>query len=512
MSNHSRRLVWLSVLPVALLHGGLYASFLPPWGLIDEEQHLHYIQHLAERRAIPIVGQTYLSSEIVESLFTTRRFAIFHWPTPTSHDPREMGLEGHSYEGYQPPLFYMLLAPLYAVLPDDILIRLYCLRWAVVGLSLLTVWMTYGIVTQLFPQHRTLPCFAGLLLALLPERTASVSRLNNDVLLEVMATAFVWVYTRTTLEGLSLRRSQLLGLLFGLGVLTKTSMGVLVVLLPFAFWTNRHASKRQLSALWTGGIATVLILPLVARNLWLYGDLTGFTTFRALNRAFGVFSSPGITLQTVLSAALDLFRHFWVVWWKGSLATTNPVVNGFYVALALLSGCSLAGVARYLQARHQPSGWDRRAQAILMYLLAIASCAISVLISYFAGSVPVIQGRFLLPVITPIVILFSWGLWHSSCRKVVAVATLGVLLVVGALSLFGNLLPYFYYWSAFVENGVPQPHTPLGLREVWALFYPRFLSDKPAGMRAMLVWMLPLYAASLGFAGAMFGRANLSSD
>ena len=512
-------LVWCSILLLALSHGVLYASVLPPWGLVDEEHHVHYIQHVAEHRATPVVGQTYLSSEIVESLFMTRRWEFFHWPTPSSDDPQEMGLEGHSYEGYQPPLFYILLAPLYMVLPDDVLTKLYCLRWVMVGLSLLTVWMSFRIVSELFPRHYALPYVVGLLLAVLPERIASVSRVNNDVLLEVVATACVWVFTRMALKGLSVRHSQLLGLLFGLGILTKTSMAVLLVLLLCLLWMNRHTSNWLPCALWMSGTATALIVPLVVRNLWLYGDLTGFTGFKALNRTFVVLPSPDITWQSLFQAVRDLFRHFWVVWWKGSLATSNPVLNGFHIALVVLSCLSLARTICYVQGqcRHRlgkcsgktpivPTG-----QILVVYLLAILGCAGGVLISYFAGNVPVIQGRFFLPVIAPVVILFSWGLWYGVHRKALVLATLVVLILVDALSLFGNLLPYFYYWSAFVKSGVPQPYTSLGWRAAWALFYPRFLSDKPVAIQAMLPWILLWYVMSLIFAGAMFMRVLVSS-
>jgi hypothetical protein len=68
-----------AILVLAIVRGGMYASFLPPWGLIDEEQHVHYIQYLAQERALPVVGQTYLSPEIVDSLFATQRWTMFHW-------------------------------------------------------------------------------------------------------------------------------------------------------------------------------------------------------------------------------------------------------------------------------------------------------------------------------------------------------------------------------------------------------------------------------------------------
>ena len=403
-----------------------------------------------------------------------------------------MGFEGHSYQGYQPPLSYVLLAPVYAILPDDMLVKLYSLRWVMVGLSLLTVWMTYRMSHELFPQWRTFPYLACLLLAVLPERTASISRVNNDVLLEVIATALVWVCVRITLRGLSVRRSQWLGLLMGLGILTKMSMAGLMVMVLFVFWMNRRRPGWYRGTLWTSGITAVLITPFIARNLWLYGDWTGFSSFLAIR---GYYEST-LNLATLISSVMDLFRHFWVIWWKSASPGTNSLLNGVWILLAVLCGFSLVGSMKYLR-RHRNE--QQRVQVFLMFALAIIGYAVSALIIYLTGIEPVIQGRFLLPVIAPIVILFSWGLWNNPHGETVLLATCGILVVLDALSLFGNLMPYFYYWSAFVENGVPMPYTPLSVPEAWAVFYPRFLDDKPAWLQPLLIWMLPVYAGAVAF-------------
>jgi len=47
----------------------------------------------------------------------------------------------------------------------------------------------------------------GAFLALLPERAASVGRVNNDVLVELFAATFIWLCTVTVLRRLSVRRS-----------------------------------------------------------------------------------------------------------------------------------------------------------------------------------------------------------------------------------------------------------------------------------------------------------------
>ena len=511
LPRRTHRLILLSIVLLALFRGGLYATYLPPWGLIDEEHHFHYIQHLAEQRTIPIVGKTYLSPEIIESLFATRRWEMFHWPTPDSPDPRAMGLEGHSYEGYQPPLLYILLVPLYQVLPVDVLTKLYCLRGAMVALSLLTIWLTYRTATVLFPQRRALPYFLCCFLVIIPERTAAVSRINNDVLLEVIATAFIWVCTDAIMHGLSIRQSQTLGVVFGLGMWTKMSMIVLVIMLPFVFWANRRSKNLKVYALWIGGIAIAMIAPLFARNLRLYGDLTGFASFRELNEVFGVIAKIRFTTQNLFVAVRQLFCHMWVVWWKGSRAAHPPLLNGLCILWALLSSLSLATVLIHLLSKWRSRNWGRYEQVLSMYLFAIGSYAVAVLVSYFDGRVPVIQGRFLLPVIMPLVILFVWGLSGNSSNKTPLLVSLGTLILADTMSFFGNLLPYFYYWSAFVRNGSLQPHRRPGWQQASDLFLTRLLSDKPPGMRPILICVLTLYAASLVFAGIMSTKA-LSFD
>ena len=494
--------ILLVILLLAVSRGGLYASLMPPWGLIDEEQHFDYVQSLAERGTIPTVGETYLSPEIIKSLFETQRWTAFHWPTPPSPDPKDMGLEGYSYEGYQPPLYYALLAPLYAVLPGGVLLKLFALRWVTVGLSLLAVWMVYRIASELFPDDKLLPFLAAALLVVIPERTASISRLNNDVLVEVFATALIWVCTRVLLQGLTPRRSLLLGALLGLGFLAKSSMAVLIAPLLVVLWLNRRTAHWLRCTIYMAGVAGLIAAPFVARNLWLYGDLTGMAGFKQITN----FAAPSLTLLGVVRAAIDLFRHLWLVWWKGALPGNNIVVLAIHALLALICGLSLLGLWRYRQ--HQPAqaAGDRRTLVLLVYLVAIGFCALAVLLSYFAGDFPAIQGRFFLPVLAPIVILMSWGLWYVPHGRLIQLATILLLLFADTLSLFANQLPYFYFWSSFFKNGVPQSYEPMPLAHALSLFGTRLLSDKPVGWTLLLTALFVTYGAMLLVAGVVFWR------
>jgi 4-amino-4-deoxy-L-arabinose transferase-like glycosyltransferase len=456
---------------------------------------------LAERQTIPRVGQTVLSPEIAASTILSGRWEHFHWPAPASQKPEDWGLEGQSYEGYQPPLYYLLLAPLFAALPGGILTKLYALRWASVGLSLLTIFFAYRIGRKLVPPQASFAYAACILLAIIPERIASISRVNNDVLLEVIGAALILVCTQAVLDQLSISRSRLLGLLLGFGLLTKSAAIVFLVPIAVTLWTARRRPRFWRHVAWVAGIAFLLVVPWAVRNLLVYGDPTGFGSFNKITN----FAPPVVTGQTIRDALWDLFRHFWLVWWKGARPGGNRLLTGFDFLLLVASVLSVVGIVRSVCLR---SCDKPRLQVIAMFALTVGACAVAVVTTYLRGQVPVIQGRFLLPAIVPAVILLAWGLWHVPHGRVVLAAVIGLLVLFGCLALFGNLLPFYYYWSVFASGHAPEPSALRTLGQRWDLFYPRLLADKPVGLRPFLIWHVLGYVVILGAVGWMTARES----
>jgi len=520
MAEKQGRWLLASILALALLHGILYASLMPPWGLLDEEQHLHYVQHLVEERAIPTVGTTMLSAEIIDSAFDTERWAHFGWPAPPSRDPLAMGLEGHSYEGYQPPLYYAVMAPLYRLLPGTVLDKLYALRWATVALSLLSVFIVFRVSRLLAGGAVALPYLAALLMAVIPERTAAISRVNNDVALEVAAAALVWVCTLIALRGLTWRRSLLLGLLFGLTMLAKISGALLIVPVAGALWMARGTPRLGGHVMLAGVAAAAPVVPWMARNLRVYGDLTGSSGFARISP----LQLPAFSWQGLLGAIWDLFRHFWFVWWKGAVASGNAVTLAAQALLTLLVVVSVAGLYRSLWGRgmRRPISDDAapRRQVLLIFAAAVAAYGLVIVLGYFGSNfplfgnrvlvpvlVPVIQGRYFLPVVVPAVILFCWGLAHVWQGDRLVKGSIALLAALSLLSLFGNLLPYHYYWSPLAARGELPMAGTVALPGRGRMLVAQLISHKPASIRAVLPWLLPLFTAS-GIAAAATARRS----
>jgi hypothetical protein len=496
----STRAALALLLLVAFLHGALYALFLPPWGLIDEAQHLHYIQYIAQEQSLPVAGELYLSDEIVSSFFATHRWETFHWTPPPDPDPQAMGLEGYSYEAYQPPLFYLLMTPLYLALPQDILVKVYALRVVMVLLSLITVWALYRTAQLLLPRFPHMPFLAGLLLVAIPERTFATSRINNDVLLEVVAALFFVLLTHALVAGLTARRSFLLGLLLGLAVWVKISAGLLGIPLLLLLWVRRDKPGLWGHIGWMALCAAPLGIGLAARNLWLYGDLTGFAAFEQLHRLAAVDGSFAGFVHTLVSIP----NHFWLVWWKGSDIGQNPILTVFYVLMAVIVVIAWRRLAvalwRVNRGGENQESEDRASvrTAALLYAVTVMVYAIAVMRSYYDGMVPIIQGRFLLPAVIPFVLLLVWGLWHYARGKQLILAVVVLLWAMGLFSLFGNLVPYFYYWSEVVLGNVPSQMLYSGMEGV-LFIYQRALLDKPPFVAPLLLLLPVCYVGVLLF-------------
>ena len=98
---------------IALALGCLGAVVLvrfPIWAEVDERAHYAYVQSVAEDHRLPLIYDP-VSPEV--QAITDRT-----WPNRSPTRPESVGLTGHNYEAFQPPLYYVLAAPAFAVIPD----------------------------------------------------------------------------------------------------------------------------------------------------------------------------------------------------------------------------------------------------------------------------------------------------------------------------------------------------------------------------------------------------------
>ncbi len=443
------------IVSLGILYAAIYALVMPPWGLLDESQHYHYVQVIAEEYRLPVMWQDQLSADIIDSIFDVKRYVTLGAAQmPSRNQVMTPGrLDSESYEAYQPPLYYVLLALFYPLGGPDVLSKLFFLRLITVllgSVTLIAVWFSSRV---LFRKHLWVSIAATLFVALLPERVASISQINNDVLLEVLcAIAFYWLAI-VIKDKITWRRTLLVSVTLSLAVLSKLSaLGIVVIIAGVWFILGRRSFRRwQESAGHAFSIIAIVSIsaaPLFIRNLILYNDPTGMRAF--LVQAGGDLAN-GSFPERLATGTLDLFRNSWVILWDGVAVVTKPGATILFASLLIIliwmTGATIkAWLSKDILLSHHITE---------IGLVAIVVVSLSVLSGYIRGFLPTVQGRFLFPVTVPTAWLMGPGLWLTGKRRrgVVATAFFAIELALGGSVLLFHSLPKYYAPRADAFSG-----------------------------------------------------------
>lgn len=303
-------------------HGLIYALAMPPWDVSDEEQHLDYALTIRDSFSLPNIHD-YVHPQIIESAHATDRWAAYHMMgRPSGNTAATMGLEGLSYEAYQPPLYYLLVTPLTLVRSHDILFTLTLSR--LLGPLILAIFaaIAWGLAVFWFPGSSPLAGFAaGLLAGTIPVAGAAAGRVNNDLLAATLIALGVLQATRFV-ERPGYRRALVAGLIGAAAILTKAHGALLLPIfaVAIALLVVRMAGE-------SGVRSITAVLQEVRSSLRTYAS-------------YGLLSlSPGV----VAGAAWAVWtRHLYGVW-EGSNAFLQiirpfkPVAAKTWIELILLN-------------------------------------------------------------------------------------------------------------------------------------------------------------------------------
>lgn len=417
-----RRWLFSAVLTLSLLHGLLYVVTLPPWDLFDEEQHLDYALSLRDGR-IPTLEDT-IRFEIAESAFETNRWEHYRLNQPVlAPDPVGMGLEGRSYEAYQPPLYYALIAFVTIPTGDDALLSLYVARVTGALLFVAFVALTWLLTRRwLDPTSVRLPAASALSVAAIPAAAQAGARVSNDLLAAALILGVV-VAISQLLVAPSPRNATLTGMLGAAALLTKSHSLVVVPIIAwglFILWRRKQVSVK---------IVAGCVLPAVVS----LGSLTAWTVHR-----FGTLTGSQAYLdlyQTYAPLPWRLFmKTFWLNSWSdywgayqtaGSLLTvTNMLV--ILVVVAAIPGMRRSGLA----AEH----------LIMVVMLGTVMLVLLLYANHTAIARP--GGRFLLPLyaLAAVPLIAGWRRFGSPRSVFVPAATSWGLAIAYAACWF---LPFF---------------------------------------------------------------------
>jgi len=400
-------------------------------------------------------------------------------PPPAPGEVNSVWTEGYLFSLYQrsqPPLYYLLSAPVMKILALRVLplgagmefpavrpeffeggnlfihqresiweipspdIRVHLLRLFSVFLGGITIFLIYRIARAVFPNDPTVALSSGVFAAAIPQFNFISGAIGNDSLAALMGAATLLFLVR--LVDKENRPGPLdfifLGVLILLALLTKFN---LIFLIPLSLIVI--VIKAGDAGSWKAGArgSVLMFSPLIiglASALILFPDDLMIKSRVMFWRLFR--TTPALIKTDHLQWMVkDIYRSFWAKFGWMSIR----VGWGLYLAWGLICLAGVVGWGRVIISRKGlEDGWKRKAgilaAAIVLLLIGVIKNNLLVRQS---------QGRFLFPVLGAIAVLLSYGLLNLfgyNARKRAALIYAVIFIVLNLISLFAYLIPASY--------------------------------------------------------------------
>jgi hypothetical protein len=359
-----RRYIYL-ILALAFVVRVAYALITPPFQAPDEYSHYSYARFIYNSGQLPIQ------------------------PTPA--------VRVEELEFHQPPLYYILAAPLFASTQLIDGRPLLALRFINILFSMLTIVVVYYFASNMWGQK---PFTVGLVctaVALLPTYSYLSATMRNGTLATFFASLGFYLCAKLTLDEQQQRNARWswVGVVAGLAILSKLSAlafagaAGLTLVIASRDWrtTLQRAGWFSLGFLSTAGWWFV-------RNWYIYGH-----PLKIIENGWG-FVPPPMSWDHETRSAIVIFKTFWAVFGR---------INEFHYADIYrfywwFGGLSVLGIVIYvLQKRH-----DLPNKLIGLFGLAIGFSLITTL--YYAHNYDSDQGRYMFPSLLPIATFIAIGL------------------------------------------------------------------------------------------------------
>lgn len=444
-SRHRNVLILIILAYLGL--GISYALATPPLEASDEYKHYPFVQYVQTTGRLPVL------------------------------DPDNPGL--WLQEAAQPPLYYLLMAGVTAGVDSSDLaevhhknpqafignpgqvgnknliihdaeresfpwqgsvLAVYMIRLASLLLGAGTLWVVARLGLRMFTPIVAL--LAAALTAFNPMFLFVHTAVNNDSLAILLGNLGLLLLVGIWQDLPGLRRGWwrylLLGIVLGLGLLTKLSLGGLLGLTGLALaWQAWR--KRRWELLFGGGLLVLGTAVLISgwwfyRNWQLYADLTGLTPFVAVQGT----RAAALTWAAWLDEFGTFYRSYWGLF--GGVNVAAPEI--FYLVMNLLALVGLIGLLKWLWTKANRAYFARVGGWLLVAWLGV----LFVLLIRWNIISPAFQGRLIFPAIGAINLLWAVGLlalvravWQTKVA-----AGLGVgLFVIAALLPWLSIRPVY---------------------------------------------------------------------
>lgn len=401
--------------------GLLYATRTPVWQAPDEPAHYNYVRALVDYGAFPILQSGDYDQRYLEQI----KAAKF---------PPNMPIDAIRYEAHQPPLYYLLAAPVYLIARAANFDSILLLRYMNVALGVVLSALAFLIFTRVFPTQPTLQLAGVGIIATLPMHLAMSAAINNDTLAEiVMATLLLVALARAQGELAKRRFFTLGGIVYGLALLTKTTIYSGIVLLIVAEYAHqriqfarqdsgapRLAARGLNRSLLTDAAKTLAPLfgiSLALAGLWFWRNalVYGANDILGWARHDLVVAGQPTTAQFIAQHGLRnvifdffaiSFKSFWAQFgWMGVLVNDRIYTFLFLLSAAAILGAFLWGIRLWREPKN--FSIETRWTWILLGALLTLACAAHL---YYNLKYVQPQGRYLFPGLIAIAAFWAAGL------------------------------------------------------------------------------------------------------
>ena len=441
---------------VYVVLGVTYALATPPLEASDEYKHYPVVQHIETEHALPVL------------------------------DPENPGL--WLQEAAQPPLYYSIMALLTSWIntsdlanvhqvnphafignPDQVanknliihevdretypwggtILAVFIIRLASIALGVGTIVTTARLgYTLAGPKVGLL---AAALTAFNPMFLFVSAAVNNDSLAIFLGSQGLYLLVRLWQDvpdpRFQWRRYLELGLVLGLGILTKLSLAGLLALtgvaLAWLAWQRGEWRLFFVGGVVTAGVALVIPSWWFARNLQLYQDPLGLDVFFTVQ---GTRESP-ISWSDWTSEFGSFYRSFWGLF--GGVNVAAPDLYYWICNLAAVVGA--AGLVTWLRKSHSPKQrglWLLPAWALIVFVLLLRWNTI-----YIA-----FQGRLIFPALSATSVLWAMGTlaWSRNRESPFLALVLSAWMLGAAITLpWSTIRPAYAYPEPLTT--VPEP-------------------------------------------------------
>lgn len=421
------QIAFFCVLVIYFILGAGYAIRTPAWQAPDEPAHYNYIAQIAANGCCPIIAEGDWDQDYLSTL-TTARFA------PDLLDR----FDAIQYEDHQPPLYYLLGAPIYSLTGGSLL----ALRLFSVVLGAGVIVLTYAIGLQVAPGRPWLAVTAAAFVAFLPQHTAILASVNNDALSELVIAVGLYALIRR-LHTPARVPIWALGVIVGIGALTKASTLFLFGLVPIVLVAQTVLERQDRRRL-VRNLAVFLVVSLAIASVWWLRNLS----------VYGVPDFLGLRAHDeVVVGQLRTADRIAEWGWEAFLTTSfETTFNSFFgqfgwMALpmpawmlqifALMLITALIGVVVGLIVFR--AGTSSHAQRLVWFVLGLALAFGIAQFIYYNTTFVQPQGRYLFAVLVPFALILAWG-WDAWSRLIAralpaAVSWIAVLPLAIALML-----------------------------------------------------------------------------